>query len=291
MFENIQVSNSFKNQIISSIKTARLSHAIILEGGGEDCRIEAAKEIAAAIVCKGEEKPCKVCAACKKVLSGNHPDIHILKKDDNAMIKVDEIRSLRSQAFIKPNESDKSVFIIAEAQNMNPSSQNALLKILEEPDSHVNFILTCPSKSALLTTVISRATAYLLGSAEVKADSEKIQKANELADRLLQLFINSNELEFIKSTVVFNKDKQLLAFTIDSMLVIIRDAVVFQNLGKDFLSDYPETAKKLSSVLTAKKTFRLYELLTQLKSDCQSFSNHNLTLTRLPAVLYDIKNS
>jgi hypothetical protein len=65
---------------------------------------------------------------------------------------------------------------------------------------------------------------------------------------------------------------------------------VFQNSGKDLLSEYPETAKKLSMALTAKKAIALYEAISSLSDDAQGFANHNLTLTRLPAILYDIKS-
>jgi len=57
-----------------------------LEGTDEATRLSAAKEIAAALVCKGEDKPCKVCSACLKASKDSHPDIHILTKERASVI-------------------------------------------------------------------------------------------------------------------------------------------------------------------------------------------------------------
>lgn len=290
MFENLSVSEGFRNQIEAAFSKGRLSHALIFEGASEEIRLKAAIELSKAVLCKEKLKPCGICSSCIKAENLGHPDLHLIKKpSDSNMIKVDTVREIRSKALLFPNEGSKSVFIIHEAQLMNPSAQNALLKIFEEPQSHVIFILTCPSKSSLLDTVISRATAYSLGEEFTKDDSEKAQKAKDKANDLLLSYVKENELSFMKKTAEFQKDKQLFLDVLKQMTPIVRDCVIFQSGSRETLSDYPETARLLSTSLTAKKGIMLFEAISLLIECAEKSANHNLTLTRLSSSLYDIK--
>lgn len=291
MFEGLKVSAMFKNSITTCIRSGKLSHALILEQGDAETRLSAAKEIASAVLCESENKPCGVCSKCRKVQNGTHPDIHILTKDEkSSMIKVDPIRELKKKALVFPNDGDKSVFIIDGAEYMNPQAQNALLKIFEEPARHLLFILCCKSKSSLLDTVISRATLYSLGLDAEKANSnDKEIKADNLADALLSCFATENEVEFLRSIAVMQKDKELFRLTMQSMKLILRDGVILKSGGKDMLTPYGDTAKKLCARLTAAKFIKLINAVEELEAISLLNANHNLTLTRLSALFYNIK--
>ena len=277
---------------MSAIKLSKLSHAVIFEGADEDTRLSAAKEVAAALVCKGESKPCKSCSACLKAMKDTHPDIHILYKEkDSTMIKVDSVRQIKAQALIFPNEGSKSVFIISEAQYMNPQAQNALLKIFEEPSPHVCFILTCTSKSSLLDTVISRATSYTLGEEAVKYDSERDGKANIIAAELLVCLAKENEFNFLKKTASFLKDKKLFRDIVEKMISFTRDALVFQSGGKDLVNGEREELILFKNRFTQKKTLEIINALNGFLTDIDSSANLNLTVTRFVSVLYGIKTN
>lgn len=288
MFENIDVIPSFRNTVSSAVASGKLSHALIFEGSSQEIRLSAAKETAKAILCKGDIRPCGNCSACHKVSIDSHPDLHIISKQ-GAMIKVDEIRDIKEKAKVYPNDGDKSVFIICEAQNMNPQAQNALLKIFEEPARHVSFILTCPSKSSLLETITSRATAYFTGEDTGEKNSEANEKAKALASELLMTMVKENELQFIKKTAVFQKDKLLLASVLRNMEPILRDALILSVAGKELISDEKETAENLRTALTQKKLMLLLGEIQSLRDSAESSANHNLTLTRLSSILYSIK--
>lgn len=292
MFEKLAVTDSFKNSIISALSQGRLSHALIFEGADETTRLSVAKETAKALVCKGDNKPCGICSCCFKAASDSHPDIHILtKSEDSNMIKVDEIRDLRAKAQVYPNEAAKSVFIIHGAHYMNIQSQNALLKIFEEPSAYVSFILTCDSKSSLLETIISRATLYFLGEEKSLAEkSEADILAREKAKELLCAFIRESEFDFLKRTTVFAKDKALFRSVLESMLPIIRDALILQSGGKELFSEEKEVSLLIKNQLTQKKTLALTERIKELITDADSSANHNLTVTRFSSVLYNIKS-
>ena len=74
-------------------------------------------------------------------------------KDVGGELKVGPIRDLRSDAFIRPNEARSKVYLIENAQNMNPNAQNALLKVLEEGPPYAAFLLMTDRAGALLETV------------------------------------------------------------------------------------------------------------------------------------------
>ncbi len=98
---------------------------------------------------------CGTCPSCRKILTGNHPDIlHV--KPATRHIKIDQIRSLIENLAMKPYEAQLRVVIISEAQSLNPSAGNALLKVLEEPPDRTLLILTAPQPEDMLPTIVSR---------------------------------------------------------------------------------------------------------------------------------------
>ncbi|MBU1912496.1 MAG: DNA polymerase III subunit delta' [Candidatus Omnitrophica bacterium] len=107
--------------------------------------------------CGRNTEPAVVSVAGECIDSLNHPDLFIIRKEEGAsFIKIDRIRDVIYQASLKPYEARKKIFIIAEAEDMNEESQNALLKILEEPRENQIFILTTSAVSGILPTVFSR---------------------------------------------------------------------------------------------------------------------------------------
>ena len=99
--------------------------------------------------------PCGRCKSCRKIESDNHPDI-ILLKPSGPFIRIGQIRDLCSTLAMKPYEARLRVVIISDAQAMNPSAGNALLKVLEEPPDRTILILTALQTSDLLPTILSR---------------------------------------------------------------------------------------------------------------------------------------
>ena len=107
-----------------------LSHALILSGAGD--RNAAAHYAAAALECTGTDKPCLVCAHCRKVLADIHPDVLTVRDDEHAELSVDVIRGVRTDAFIRPNEGACKVYIFPDCTRLNEKDQNVLLKTVEE---------------------------------------------------------------------------------------------------------------------------------------------------------------
>ena len=149
--------------------TDRLPHAILLGGPKGSGRHILARLLAQAMVCNRPDiAPCGVCPNCKRVAEGIHPDVPPLsnfvssKDRDKKDIVVDTIRNLRADAFIRPNQAKRKVYLIDPAETMNVNAQNALLKVLEDGPEYASFLLLAENPMALLDTIRSRCVYYAL---------------------------------------------------------------------------------------------------------------------------------
>lgn len=140
------------------IAEGRLFHSYVITGASPAAREEAARDIARAAVCSGGPPyPCNVCRDCRKALENVHPDITFIRREVDAReLTVDAARRLRAAALTLPNEAARGVFVVCDADRLNPQAQNALLKVLEEPPAHAVFLLLAGDMASLLPTVRSR---------------------------------------------------------------------------------------------------------------------------------------
>lgn len=112
--------------------------------------------------CTGSgDKPCGVCPNCHKILDASHPDV-ITVDSDKATVPISVIRDMQTDAYIRPNEGKKKIYLIPRGQDMQAPAQNALLKLLEEPPEYCVFLLMTDNAEKILTTVRSRATQLTL---------------------------------------------------------------------------------------------------------------------------------
>ncbi|MBQ6001087.1 MAG: hypothetical protein IJL15_06140 [Clostridia bacterium] len=161
-----------------------LSHALLLTGDHERQLKDAAFLLAKRLLCptpKGAY-PCGTCRSCRSFDASSNPDL-LLIEPDRTSIKIDQIRTLREEALLSPMGSVRRAALISQADLMTVQAQNALLKLLEEPPSHLTLILTTSRRSLLLETILSRVAVYALNC---KEDSPSLTLAEILLTRLLE---------------------------------------------------------------------------------------------------------
>lgn len=271
---------SFKKEVLPYINTLSFPNTMLIEGGSAELRLSAARFIAQSLLCVSSgAHPCGVCPSCVKCEALSHPDMREYGDiSSDAAFKVEACRAVRSDCFVLPNDGDKKVYILKEVQNMNDSGENALLKIFEEPPSYVYFIMTCPSRSAMLDTVLSRATVFSLGS---ENDSSLFDEDTaDLAQKIAKALLSPAETSLLAAVSPLEKDRAGFKNTVLCLKSIFLDAVKIK-LHAAATPEFSETAGELSSVLTADKLYRCCGVLDELFDGAAMNQNQNLLLTSL----------
>lgn len=260
----------------------RLPHALILEGPADSGKTELAFALARAAVCLAEgEKPCGRCAGCVKALAGSHPDIAVLDGDADARaFPIDAIRKIRADAYIRPNEAPNRVFVLLGAHNMAEGSQNALLKVLEEPPEHVVFLLTAGSAAALLPTVRSRAQVVSLEGSYAADGADP-----ELTARFAAAVTAKNEADLLFLTGELIRDRETFRAVLARLELVFRDALALRCGGSVCLSGQRETAQVLAGALTKERLLRLPPEVQKAKRALEQNANAALLATALCAGL------
>ncbi len=149
-------------QIIAHLKNAiamdKVSHAYIFNGEKEAGKMMLAEAFAMALQCEaGNNEGCMECRSCKQAMSRNQPDIIYVSHEKPNTISVDDIRTqLNNDIVIKPYSSRYKIYIVDEAEKMNPQAQNALLKTIEEPPVYGVILLLTTNADRFLPTIRSR---------------------------------------------------------------------------------------------------------------------------------------
>ena len=145
------------DRLRKEIAAGGIAQPVILAGPDGSGRHTAARLLAAAAVCASAgQKPCGVCSHCRKAAEDEHPDVLFCRREGKVNFPVEQVRRLRQDAFLRPTEAERKVYIVEDAQTMNAFGQNALLKVLEEPPAFVRFVLLVHHPEELLETVRSR---------------------------------------------------------------------------------------------------------------------------------------
>ena len=223
-FEKFSGNPRVRDYLTAAFGGKTVPHAFLISGSDEEEKRELAKTLSGAIVCTGESAPCETCNACKKAQAGIHPDI-IWKECENSSIKVDEIRAIRRDAHLLPNDGEKKVYVICDSDKMTQEAQDALLKILEEPPRFTTFILLCYNHNSLLTTVLSRVTHLKL--MEKCEDHGVDEEALDAARAIVRAIGERSEIEILKAFIACEKKKRdEMREILSCVAMLMRDGMV-----------------------------------------------------------------
>ncbi|RMH51605.1 MAG: DNA polymerase III subunit delta' [Zetaproteobacteria bacterium] len=132
-------------------------HAWLLYGPSGIGKALLAREAASAFLCRGAAPPCGACHSCRLVHAGTHPDLRLLQRPEGKRdLPVEAVREALAFLSLTGHESSRRVLIIDDAETMNRSAANALLKGLEEPQEGAAILLVCGEPNRLPATIRSR---------------------------------------------------------------------------------------------------------------------------------------
>jgi DNA polymerase-3 subunit delta' len=143
--------------LMNSIHKNRISHAYLLQGERGTGKEDIALLMAKSLFCEAREgaEPCHTCTNCKRISSGNHPDLHWIEPDGLSIGK-EQIQHLQKEFAYSGMESNRKVYVIKDADTMTVNAANSLLKFLEEPSKETTAMMLTENSSVILPTIRSR---------------------------------------------------------------------------------------------------------------------------------------
>ncbi len=161
------------------IRAGRIGHAYLFTGLRGTGKTSTARIMAKAVNCVGDtsDPPCNECPICRSITEGRSVDL--IEIDAASNRGIDEIRDLRDKVLFAPSEGRYKVYVIDEVHMLTNEAFNALLKTLEEPPSHVLFILCTTEPHRLPQTVLSRCQRFDFRRGSLEVITAKLQRICE----------------------------------------------------------------------------------------------------------------
>lgn len=310
----------------SSIELGKVSHAYILNGEKGVGKKTLAAVVAKSLQCEaGEADPCNTCRSCQQAESGNQPDIIWINHEKPNVISVDEIRSqILADIDLKPYSSRYKIYIVPDAQLMNPQAQNALLKTLEEPPEYAIIMLLTSNVDKFLPTILSRCIVlnfkpveplqmieYLvtqigvdqstarfctdfaqgnLGKAVRLAISPEYNEIKEDAIRLLRQLDSMSIEEIITAVKQMGKYKLDVTDYIDIMTMWFRDILMVKisnSPNKLIFKDEYSVMRKQASKISYEGVENILEAMDKLKIRLEANVNFDIAMELMLLTIKD----
>lgn len=208
---------SLKNQI----KNNEVSHAYLFSGTRGTGKTSAAKIFARAVNCEHpiDGNPCNKCKSCLSNL--NYTSVDVVEMDAASNNGVDDIRDLKDKVIYPPTFLKYKVYIIDEVHMLSKGAFNALLKILEEPPSHLIFILATTEKEKIPATILSRTQKFEFSRVSLENIIKRLKYISQmegktLDDEVYQLIAKTSDGAMRDALSVLD---QLLSFDSDHISI------------------------------------------------------------------------
>ena len=256
-FDEVVGQNHIAQTLKRAIEVERIAHAYLFCGTRGTGKTSMARIMAKALNCQGSDgptsRPCLKCNSCEGVARGD--DIDVIEIDAASNTGVDNIRELIENSQYRPARSRFKVYIIDEVHMLSKSAFNALLKTLEEPPSHVKFILATTEPEKVLPTILSRCQRYdfrNIPTREIAGHLKGICKSEQIdaADDALLMVAKAGAGSMRDSLSLLDRllsigEKELTTATIEELLGLPKGEVIsgiVEAMGEGRVKDVLEQA-------------------------------------------------
>ncbi|MEG1988738.1 MAG: DNA polymerase III subunit delta' [Oscillibacter sp.] len=241
-----------------------LSHALLLTGG--ENREAVARYAAAAMECTDRDlRPCGQCENCRKVAADIHPDVVTVRDGEHKNIAVELVRAIRGDAYIRPNEGERKVYLFPDCALLTEQDQNVLLKIVEEGPPYAAFLFCAENSNQILATLRSRCVELKLPPGEAAAEGN-----GAMADALCRA-VGEGRLGTVTELLVRLERKKISREELSALLEETRDrfaAALLGLYGQESAEIFADSAGFLGKNLTKTQIMRTIELLQTYQAEC-----------------------
>ena len=262
-FDDVVGQDPIAQTLKNAIKTDKVAHAYLFTGTRGVGKTTMARILAKALNCLSADKPttepCCKCESCLAINTGE--DVDVIEIDGASNNSVDEVRKLRENAIYRPARSRFKIYIIDEVHMLTTSAFNALLKLLEEPPSHVKFIFATTEPNKVIATIQSRcqrfdfnniSPAHIAGQLKKILQQEKIKYDEDLVLPIAKMANGSMRdglslLDRLISTGI----EPLSASLLEQFLGCPSSEKVYNLIAKIADSDAAGTLKALDDLITS----------------------------------------
>ncbi len=177
-FDEVVGQGPISQTLTNAIKTDKVAHAYLFAGTRGVGKTTMARILAKALNCLTVDapttQPCCKCDSCIGINIGE--DIDVIEIDGASNRGIDSVRELRENAILRPARCRFKIYIIDEVHMLTAEAFNALLKILEEPPSHVKFIFATTEPNKVIPTVQSRCQRFDFTNISPRLIAEQLKK-------------------------------------------------------------------------------------------------------------------
>jgi DNA polymerase-3 subunit delta' len=241
------------------IRSGQVRHAYLLCGPQGVGRRSLALRFAQALNCQQPVEvgvPCGECRACRQIEVMQQTDLHVVQAEiEGGVLKVENIRDLQHALTLTPYESNYRVALLLRFEEANDSTQNALLKTLEEPNPRVVILATAENEEKLLPTIVSRCEILHLRPAPVEDLSRALQQRGVVEEQAELLAHVSGgrpgaALRMLDDPQLLETRAQYLTELLDLMKSPVRDRFAFaERVSKHKSGERNETKEDLRAML------------------------------------------
>ncbi len=234
------------------ITRERIPNGLLMWGPSGVGKSMAAIAFAKAINCTESMIPgdaCNGCLSCRKIDSGNHPDlVQVSPIKKSRIIDVEAIDNMIEMASLRPHESNWKIFIIHEAERMRGPAQNHLLKTLEEPVGPSVFILISEFPQLLLPTIRSRCQRVRFQTLHPDTVHELLLRERDITAEKATAIASIAQGQMSRALDLVDTDKRELIFDIIEQLQVGSDPLA---LSEEFASLLNTQKKQIEGAIKA----------------------------------------
>lgn len=276
-------SNLISKQILkNTLLNNKLSHAYLFETDNSLDNNELIFSFVKNIICPyNENKNCDNCNICKRIDNGNYPDLKVIEPD-GLWIKKEQLINLQTQFNKKSIESKYMVYIIKDADKMNTSAANTILKFLEEPEEGIIAILTTKNVNNMLNTIISRCQIISLKNNIINNDydSNLINNIIDFVDYLEKNKIKTIlKIDSLWNSTVKQREDFIKAF--DIILMLYTDILNYFLTGSwEIFSEYEKALGNIIKSNNKETIYKKLNIIIDINDNLKYNTNTNLLMDK-----------